>query len=80
MGSRSDEMNYFFSIYLILPAALGPGVYSASSKNQYQKQNFFITLVYLQSVHNTMSKWEETETNGEEESSVEKQKYHVSGE
>jgi hypothetical protein len=31
---------------------------------------FFITPVYLQSVQNTLSKWEETETNGEEESSV----------
>jgi hypothetical protein len=31
---------------------------------------FFITQVYLQSVQNTMSKWEETETNVEEESSV----------
>jgi hypothetical protein len=28
----------FFSIYLILPAALGPGVYSASDRNEYQKQ------------------------------------------
>jgi hypothetical protein len=27
-----------FSIYLILPAALGHGVYSASNKNEYQKQ------------------------------------------
>jgi hypothetical protein len=27
-GSRPDEVNAFFSIYLILPAALGPGVYS----------------------------------------------------
>jgi hypothetical protein len=27
-----------FSIHLILPAALGPGVYSASNRNQYQKQ------------------------------------------
>jgi hypothetical protein len=26
-----------FSIYLILPAALGSGVYSASNKNEYQK-------------------------------------------
>jgi hypothetical protein len=25
------------SIYLILPAALGPGVYSASNRNEYQK-------------------------------------------
>jgi hypothetical protein len=28
----------FFSIYLILPAALDPGVHSASIKNEYQKQ------------------------------------------
>jgi hypothetical protein len=28
----------FFSIHLILPAALGPGVYSASKTNEYQKQ------------------------------------------
>jgi hypothetical protein len=27
-----------FSIYLILPAALGPGVYSASNINEYEKQ------------------------------------------
>jgi hypothetical protein len=27
-----------FSIYLSLPAALGPGVYSASNRNEYQKQ------------------------------------------
>jgi hypothetical protein len=31
-------MHFFFSIYLILPAALGPGVYSASNRNEYQKQ------------------------------------------
>jgi hypothetical protein len=36
-GSRSDEDNYFFPIYLILPAALGPGVYSASNRNESQK-------------------------------------------
>jgi hypothetical protein len=28
----------FFSIYLILPAALGPGVHTVSNKNEYQKQ------------------------------------------
>jgi hypothetical protein len=28
----------FLSIYLILPAALGHGVYSASNRNEYQKQ------------------------------------------
>jgi uncharacterized membrane protein YphA (DoxX/SURF4 family) len=26
-----------FSIYLILPAALGPGAYSVSNRNEYQK-------------------------------------------
>jgi hypothetical protein len=30
-GSRSDEM-IFFTIYLILPATLGPGVYSAFNR------------------------------------------------
>jgi hypothetical protein len=35
-GSRPDELN--FSIYLILPAALGPEVYFASNRNEYQKQ------------------------------------------
>jgi hypothetical protein len=28
----------FFSIYLVLPAALGPGIYSASNRNEHQKQ------------------------------------------
>jgi hypothetical protein len=28
----------FFLIYLTIPAALGPGVYSASNRNEYQKQ------------------------------------------
>jgi hypothetical protein len=38
-GSRPDEViEFFFSIYLILPAALGPGVYSTSNRNEYQKQ------------------------------------------
>jgi hypothetical protein len=27
-----------FSIYIILPAALGPEVYSASNENEFQKQ------------------------------------------
>jgi hypothetical protein len=30
--------NDFFLIYLIFSAALGPAVYSASDKNDYQKQ------------------------------------------
>jgi hypothetical protein len=34
---------HIFTIYLILPAALGPGVYLASSRNEYQKQkNMFL--------------------------------------
>jgi hypothetical protein len=37
-GLRPDEVIEFFSIYLILPAALGPGDYSASNRNEYQKQ------------------------------------------
>jgi hypothetical protein len=32
-----DEVNGFLSIYLILPATLGPGVHSASNRNEYQK-------------------------------------------
>jgi hypothetical protein len=38
VGSRPDEVNGFFSIYIILPASLGPGAYSASNRNEYQKQ------------------------------------------
>jgi hypothetical protein len=37
-GMRPDEVYELFSICLILSAKLGPGVYSASSKNEYQKQ------------------------------------------
>jgi hypothetical protein len=36
-GSRPDDELYF-SNYLTLPSALGPGVYSASNRNEYQKQ------------------------------------------
>jgi hypothetical protein len=34
---RADE-RFVFSIYLILSAAITPGAYSASSRNEYQKQ------------------------------------------
>jgi hypothetical protein len=34
-GSIPDEV--IFQIYLILPAGLGPGVYSASNRSEYQK-------------------------------------------
>jgi hypothetical protein len=35
------SLNFFFSIpvYLIIPAALGPGVHSESKRVEYQKQN-----------------------------------------
>jgi hypothetical protein len=35
---RPDQIIEFFSIYLILPAALGLGVCLASNRNEYQKQ------------------------------------------
>jgi hypothetical protein len=38
VGSRRDKANEFLSIYIILPAALDPGVYSVSNRNEYQKQ------------------------------------------
>jgi hypothetical protein len=38
VGSSPDEVTEFLSIYIILPAALGPGVHSASERNEYQKQ------------------------------------------
>jgi hypothetical protein len=37
-GSRPDQVNECFSMYLILPAALDPGGQSASNINEYQKQ------------------------------------------
>jgi hypothetical protein len=42
-GSRFDEVNEFFSVYLILPAALGLGVYSAPNRNEYQKQKNYVS-------------------------------------
>jgi hypothetical protein len=36
-GSIPDVVIGFFSIKLTLPAALGPGVYSASNRNEYQE-------------------------------------------
>jgi hypothetical protein len=37
-GLRPDDLNKFFSVHLILLATLSPGVYSASKRNEYQKQ------------------------------------------
>jgi hypothetical protein len=39
-GSRPDEVK--FLIYLILPATLGPGVHSASNRNEYRKKKMFL--------------------------------------
>jgi hypothetical protein len=36
-GFETRGGEQFLSIYLILLAALGPGVYSASNRNEYQK-------------------------------------------
>jgi hypothetical protein len=36
-------VNGFFSIYPIFSAALGPGVYSASNRNEYQKQKNYVS-------------------------------------
>jgi hypothetical protein len=33
-----NEVTEFFPVYLILPATLGPGVHSASNRNEHQKQ------------------------------------------
>jgi hypothetical protein len=40
-----DPMRWMnlFSIYPTLPAALGPGVHSASNRNEYQKQNNIVS-------------------------------------
>jgi hypothetical protein len=40
--NRGDELH--LSVYLILPAALGLGVYSASVRNEYQGQKYKIFL------------------------------------
>jgi hypothetical protein len=37
-GFKTQWGEWFLSIYLILPAALGPRVYSASNRNEYQKR------------------------------------------
>jgi hypothetical protein len=37
-GFETRSSKLIFSIYLILPAALDPEVYSVSNRNEYQKQ------------------------------------------
>jgi hypothetical protein len=43
VGLKPDEAIEFFSIYLILLAALGPGVHPASNSNEYQKQKNIVS-------------------------------------
>jgi hypothetical protein len=45
-GSKRDKVNdfFFFQIYLILPVALGLGVYSASNRTEYQRQKLKMVL------------------------------------
>jgi hypothetical protein len=38
-GSVPDEVNGFFSLHLIVPAALGPGIDSASNRNEHQESS-----------------------------------------
>jgi hypothetical protein len=38
VSSRPDEVNYFSSIYVVIPATLVSVVYCVSSRNEYQKQ------------------------------------------
>jgi hypothetical protein len=41
-GFETRWSEWIFLIYLILPTALGPGVYSASNKNESQKQKNYV--------------------------------------
>jgi hypothetical protein len=38
LGFKTQRSESSSSIYIILPAAPGPGVYTASNRNDYQKQ------------------------------------------
>jgi hypothetical protein len=38
---ETQEGNFILSICLILPAKLGPGIYLASNRNEYQKQKSY---------------------------------------
>jgi hypothetical protein len=45
-GSWPDEVNAYFSFYLIPPAALDPGVYLTSNRNEHQKQENIVSGEY----------------------------------
>jgi hypothetical protein len=53
--SRPDEVK--FQIYLILAAALGPGVYSASNRIQY-RNHFWGVLELMRGAHNLTAIYE----------------------
>jgi hypothetical protein len=42
-GFEIERVELIFPINLILPAALGPGVYSASNRNEYQIQKNYVS-------------------------------------
>jgi hypothetical protein len=46
VGSRPDVNYSVFLIFLIFSDALGPGVYSASNRNEYQKQKYSVSGKY----------------------------------
>jgi hypothetical protein len=46
-GFETSWVTDFFSIYLILPAALGPGIYSVSNRNEYQKHKKTVSGEYI---------------------------------
>jgi hypothetical protein len=48
-----DEVIEFFLIYLIVPAALGPGVYSSSNRNEYRKHKKKFLRSKVRPVHRT---------------------------
>jgi hypothetical protein len=43
-GFETRQCEQIFSVHVILPAALGPGVYSASNRNKYQKHKYSVFL------------------------------------
>jgi hypothetical protein len=45
-GFETRRGHRILSIYLILPAALGPGIYSAPNRNEYQKQEYNVSGEY----------------------------------
>jgi hypothetical protein len=51
VGSRPDEVNEFFSIYVIPPVELGPGIYSASKRSEYRIRKIMFLGSRTRSMH-----------------------------